>query len=37
MAAEKLVLCLQDTTESNFNGQTIEGLGPLSFEAKRGM
>jgi len=37
MAAEKLVLCLQDTTELDFNGQTIEGLGPLSFEAQRGM
>lgn len=37
MAQEKLVLCLQDTTELNFNGQTIEGLGPLSYEAQRGM
>jgi len=33
MAQEKLVLCPQDTTEMDFNGRTIEALGPLSFEA----
>ena len=32
-----VVLCLADTTELNFNGQESEGLGPLSFEAQRGM
>jgi hypothetical protein len=32
-----VVLCLQDTTELDFNGQTIKGLGPLSYEAQRGM
>ena len=32
-----VVLCLQDTTELNFNGQDITGLGPLSYEAQRGM
>jgi hypothetical protein len=32
-----VVLCLNDTTELDFNGQTIEGLGPLSDEAQRGM
>jgi Transposase Tn5 dimerisation domain/Transposase DNA-binding len=37
MAQESVVLCLQDTTELDFNGQTIEGLGPLSYEAQRGM
>lgn len=37
MAGQSLVLCLQDTTELNFNGQSIEGLGPLSYEAQRGM
>lgn len=37
MAQELVVLCLQDTTELDFNGQTIEGLGPLSYEAQRGM
>lgn len=37
MAQESLVLCLQDTTELDFNGQTINGLGPLSYEAQRGM
>ena len=37
MAAEPVVLCLQDTTELDFNGQVIGGLGPLSYEAQRGM
>jgi hypothetical protein len=37
MATQPVVLCVQDTTELNFNGQAIEGLGPLSFEAQRGM
>jgi hypothetical protein len=32
-----VVLCLQDTTELDFNGQAIAGLGPLSYEAQRGM
>lgn len=32
-----VVLCLNDTTELDFNGQTIQGLGPLSYEAQRGM
>lgn len=37
MRPHPVVLCLQDTTELDFNGQTIEGLGPLSYEAQRGM
>jgi hypothetical protein len=37
MAAHPVVLCIQDTTELNFNGQAIAGLGPLSYEAQRGM
>jgi len=37
MRAHPVVLCLQDTTELNFNGQRIAGLGPLSYEAQRGM
>lgn len=37
MTEYPLVLCLQDTTEINFNGQQIEGLGPLSYEVQRGM
>ena len=37
MTALPVVLCLTDTTELDFNGQTITGLGPLSFEAQRGM
>lgn len=32
-----IVLCLQDTTELDFNGQDIAGFGPLSYEAQRGM
>ena len=37
MMQHPVVLCLQDTTELDFNGQEIEGLGPLSYEAQRGM
>ena len=37
MAGLPVVLCLIDTTELDFNGQTIQGLGPLSCEAQRGM
>ncbi|SPD37505.1 transposase (plasmid) [Cupriavidus taiwanensis] len=32
-----VVLCIADTTELNFNGQEIDGLGPLTYEAQRGM
>lgn len=32
MGQASLVLCLQDTTELDFNGQIIDGLGPLSYE-----
>ncbi|WP_363254678.1 hypothetical protein [Polaromonas sp.] len=37
MAAHKVVLCIQDTTELDSNGQEASGLGPLSYEAQRGM
>ena len=37
MAVQPVVLCLQDTTELDFNGQGAIGLGPLSYEAQRGM
>ena len=37
MAAHEVVLCIQDTTELDFNGQQANGLGPLSYEAQRGM
>jgi|GEM_PF-369342 len=37
MAEHPVVLCLQDTTELDFNGQEIDGLGRLSYEAQRGM
>jgi hypothetical protein len=37
MGEQAVVLCLQDTTELDFNGQQAHGLGPLSYEAQRGM
>ena len=37
MQEHPVVLCIQDTTELDFNGQDIAGLGPLSYEAQRGM
>lgn len=37
MQGHSVVLCLQDTTELDFNGRGAEGLGPLSYEAQRGM
>ena len=37
MRQHRVVLCLQDTTELNFNGQSIAGLGPLSYEPQRGL
>jgi hypothetical protein len=37
MMGHDVVLCIQDTTELDFNGQQIAGLGPLSYEAQRGL
>lgn len=37
MGVHAVVLCLQDTTELDFNGQDIAGLGPLNYETRRGM
>lgn len=37
MRTHAVVLCIQDTTELDFNGQGIDGLGPLNYEARRGM
>jgi hypothetical protein len=37
MAAHEVVLCIQDTTELDFNGPQARGLWPLSYEAQRGM
>lgn len=37
MQQHAVVLCIADTTELDFNGQDMEGSGPLSFEAQRGM
>lgn len=37
MRQHPVVLCIQDTTELDFNGQQISGLGPLCYEAQRGM
>ncbi|WP_441295166.1 IS4 family transposase [Massilia glaciei] len=37
MTKHPVVLCIQDSTELNYNGQQITGLGPLSYESQRGM
>lgn len=37
MREHAVVLCIQDTTGLDFNGQEISGLGPLNYEAQRGM
>jgi IS4 transposase len=37
IAQHSVVLCIQDTTELDYNGQQMQGLGPLSYEAQRGM
>ena len=37
MRPHPVVLCLQDTTELDFHGQAIDGLGTLSYPAQRGM
>lgn len=37
MRAHPVMLCIQDTTELDFNGQETAGLGPLNYEARRGM
>lgn len=37
MSTKPVVLCLQDTTELDFQGKACEGLGPLSYETQRGM
>jgi hypothetical protein len=34
MACQMVELCLQDTTEPDFNGQQARGLGPLTYEAR---
>ncbi|MDB5868376.1 MAG: hypothetical protein JWP96_708, partial [Polaromonas sp.] len=37
MAGHEVVLCIQDTTELDYNGQDIAGLGPLNYETQRGL
>ncbi|KAF5294376.1 hypothetical protein FQA39_LY19350 [Lamprigera yunnana] len=37
MRGHPVVLNIQDTTELDFNGRSTGGLGPLSYEAQRGM
>jgi Transposase Tn5 dimerisation domain/Transposase DNA-binding len=37
MREHEVVLCIQDTTELDYNGQATAGLGPLSYEAQRGL
>ncbi len=32
-----IILCIQDTTELDFNGQETDGLGRLSYDSQRGM
>jgi len=37
MREHAVALCLPDTTSLDFNGQDIEGLGPLVYEPQRGL
>lgn len=37
MKQHPLVLCIQDTSELDYTGQEIEGLGPLNYESRRGL
>src|SRR6218665_1387217 len=37
MRSHPVVLCLQDTTTPDCRGQDIEGRGPVSHEAERGL
>ena len=37
MQPHPVVLCIQDTTELDFEGKSAQGLGPLSYEAQLGM
>lgn len=37
MREHEVVLCIQDTTELDYTGQTIEGLGPLNYESRQGL
>lgn len=37
MAAQEVVLCLQDTTELDYTAKTIAGLGPLNYENRSGL
>lgn len=37
MARQDVVLCIQDTSELDFNGEKVTGLGVLSYENQRAM
>lgn len=37
MAEHRVVLCLQDTTELEFDARQAQGLGPLSYEVRKGL
>ncbi|SAL07274.1 hypothetical protein AWB78_08509 [Caballeronia calidae] len=37
MRKYSVVLCIQDATELDFNGQDIEGSGAVNYEARKGM
>lgn len=37
MAVHEVVLCIQDTTELDYTGKRIAGLGPLNYEKRQGL
>ncbi|MCK5904547.1 MAG: IS4 family transposase [Gammaproteobacteria bacterium] len=37
LSKSKAILCIQDTSELDFNGKQTEGMGRLSYDAQRGM
>lgn len=37
MSSRPIALCLDDTTEVDYNGQKAAGLGPLNYESQTGM
>jgi len=37
MAAYPVVLCIQDTTELDYTGKSIDGLGPLNYDRRQGL
>ncbi len=37
MREHEVVLCIQDTTELDYTGKKIEGIGPLNYENRQGL